>query len=75
MVVNNHFTCMTGYPIKTTSRIQKITDGYAVDIDVSNKGSYALDKLSFTHPNLVNGDVIVFEYLYEYAGINGQGTG
>jgi len=61
----------TDFPIKTLERIQKIIDGYTVDIDVS-KAVVSLDKLSFTHPNLVNGDVIVFEYLYEYAGINGQ---
>lgn len=44
-----------------------------MDIDVS-KAVVSLDELSFTHPDLINGDVIVFEYLYEYAGINGQAT-
>ena len=43
-----------------------------MDIDVSNQVISLDGTRSHTLEPLVNGDVIVFEYLYEYAGINGQ---
>jgi uncharacterized protein (DUF2147 family) len=35
----------------------------------------AADKLSFTHPNLVDGDIVFFTYFYERESTEGEFTG
>lgn len=63
----------TDLPIKSIERISKIdyTTGLEYDLDVS-KATIAQDKLSFTYPDIEDGDIIFFVYEYDRESTTGE---
>jgi hypothetical protein len=62
-------------PIKEIEKISKVdfTTGIETELDVS-QAVIATDKLSFTHPDLVNGDIVFTTYFYDKEGTLGETT-
>ena len=62
-------------PIKSLERISKIDyeTGLETELDIS-KVVIATDKLSFTHPDLKNGDIVFFIYEYDRESTTGEMT-
>lgn len=60
-------------PIKEIEKITKIDyeTGLGTDLDVS-AAVIAEDRISFTHPDLSNGDIVFFEYLYDVESTQGE---
>ncbi len=60
-------------PIKEIEKITKIDyeTGLGTDLDVS-AAVIAEDGLSFTHPDLSNGDIVFFEYFYDVETTQGE---
>ena len=63
---NGIATQYTTLPIKSIDKIIKynFATGVQTSLDASNAVVNA-NKLSFTHPNLVNGDMVFFDYFYD----------
>lgn len=64
---------LTDYPIETLEEIIVHNDGIDTYLDVST-AVIAGDGLSFTHPSLGNGDLVLFTYAYSKESTNGQMT-
>lgn len=60
-------------PIKTLEKLSKIdfTTGLETELDVSD-AVISEDKLSFTHPDLVDGDIVFYTYEYDREGTEGE---
>ena len=60
-------------PIKVLERLSKIDfmTGLETELDVSD-AIIAEDKLSFTHPDLVEGDIVFFVYEYDQESTEGE---
>jgi len=60
-------------PIKALEKLSKIdfTTGLETELDVSD-AIIAEDKLSFTHPDLVDGDIVFFTYEYDRESTEGE---
>lgn len=65
-----------GLPIKELEKLIKVDylTGVETELDVS-KAVIAGDKLSFTHPNLVNSEIVFFTYYHNTEGTQGEFTG
>ena len=65
----------TGFPIKTIESIGKIDpDTGAVHSIANGTAVVAENGLSFTHPDLVAGDIVELVYLWDYQGPVGENT-
>lgn len=62
-----------GAPIKRLDRLSKVDfyTGVETELDVS-EAVIAEDKLSFTHPDLSEGDIVFFEYEYDVESTEGE---
>ncbi len=60
-------------PIKALEKLSKIDfmTGLETELDVSD-AVIAEDKLSFTHPDLVDGDIVFYTYVYDKEGTEGE---
>jgi hypothetical protein len=60
-------------PIKRLDRLSKVDfyTGVETELDVS-EAVIAEDKLSFTHPDLSEGDIVFFEYEYDVESTDGE---
>ena len=65
----------TDLPIKEVEKVSKVdfTTGVETELDVS-QCVIAEDKLSFTHPSLVDGDIVFFTYYYDLESTLGETT-
>lgn len=71
---NNGITTQyTDLPIKTVDKLIKydFETGVQTSLDVSEVVVNA-NKLSFTHPNLVNGDMVFYDYFYDVESTEGE---
>ena len=59
---------MTDYPISAIGEISKFEDGVGTYLGVAT-AVIASDGLSFTHPDLVSGDLVLFTYEYDRESI------
>jgi len=59
--------------IEKLSKVDFVT-GLETELDVS-QCVVAANKLSFTHPNLVDGDIVFFTYFYDREGTQGEFAG
>lgn len=64
---------LTDYPISALEEIIIHKDGIDTYLDVST-AVIAADKLSFTHPSLASGDLVLFTYAYSKESTNGNIT-
>lgn len=64
---------LTDYPIATIEEIIKHENGVDTYLDVST-AVIAGDKLSFTHPSLQSGDLVLFTYAFDKESTNGNIT-
>lgn len=64
---------LTDYPIASIEEIIKHENGVDTYLDVST-AVIAGDKLSFTHPSLQSGDLVLFTYAFSKESTNGQLT-
>ena len=63
------------FPIATLEKISKIDPNTGVETDIPVSGAViAGDKLSFTHPSLVAGDIVFFTYFHSVEGTVGETT-
>ena len=62
-------------PIKEIEKISKVdfTTGIETELDVS-QAVISTDKLSFTHPNLTENDIVFTTYFYDKEGTLGETT-
>jgi len=62
-----------GLPIKEIESISKVdfTTGVETKLDIS-KAVISTDKLSFTHPDLVDGDIVFFTYFHDVESTQGE---
>ena len=60
-------------PIANLEKLSKVdyTTGLETDLDVST-ATIAENKLSFTHPGLVDGDIVFFTYFHSVEGTQGK---
>ena len=60
-------------PIKVLEKLSKIdfTTGLETELDIT-AAVIAEDKLSFTHPDLVDGDIVFFTYEYDRESTEGE---
>jgi hypothetical protein len=60
-------------PIKTLEKISKVDfdTGFETELDIT-AAVIAEDKLSFTHPDLVEGDIVFFVYEYDQESTEGE---
>ena len=65
----------TDLSIKEVEKVSKVdfTTGVETELDVS-QCVIAEDKLSFTHPSLVDGDIVLFTYYYDLESTLGETT-
>ena len=64
---------LTDYPITSIEEIIKHKDGIDTYLDVST-AVIAADGLSFTHPDLASGDLVLFTYAFDKESTNGNIT-
>lgn len=66
---------LTAFPIQTLESIYKVNSvtGEQTPLNVST-AVIAGDKLSFTHPSLISGDIVFFIYFYAETGCYGSNT-
>jgi len=64
---------LTDYPISALEEILKHENGVDTYLDVST-AVIAGDKLSFTHPSLQSGDLVLFTYAFDKESTNGNIT-
>ncbi len=64
---------LTDYPIFALEEIIVHKDGIDTYLDVST-AVIAADKLSFTHPSLASGDLVLFTYAFDKESTNGNIT-
>lgn len=64
---------LTDYPIATLEEIIKHENGVDTYLEVST-AVIAPDGLSFTHPDLASGDLVLFTYAFDKESTNGQLT-
>ena len=64
---------LTDYPIATIEEIIKHENGVDTYLNVAS-AVVASDGLSFTHPNLASGDLVLFTYAYDKESTNGNIT-
>ena len=64
---------LTDYPIATIEEIIKYENGVNTYLNVAS-AVVASDGLSFTHPDLADGDLVLFTYAYDKESTNGNIT-
>ena len=64
---------MTDYPIDSLEEIIKYEDGVETCLDTST-AVIASGGLSFTHPDLLDGDLVLFTYAFDKESTNGNIT-